>query len=95
MQSALVGLHANGFRPDTKAPGHHATVIQTLPKTVGIGADRLPVLDALRNKRNLADYTGKDLDVASLRSCIEEADLLIGEVSRWLASTHPDLAPED
>jgi hypothetical protein len=95
MQSALVGLLASGFRPDTKAGGHHATTIQTLPRTVGIEPDRLPLLDALRNKRNLADYTGKDLDLASLRSCIAEAERLIGEVSKWLASAHPDLAPND
>jgi hypothetical protein len=27
MQSALTALMANGFRPDTKVPGHHQTVI--------------------------------------------------------------------
>ena len=31
MQCALVALMANGFRPDTKVPGHHRTVIQSLP----------------------------------------------------------------
>ena len=94
MQSALAGLLANGFRPDTKSPGHHATIIQTLPKTVGIETDRIPLLDALRNKRNLADYTGRDLDLASLRSCINEAERLMSEVSSWLASTHPHLSPK-
>jgi hypothetical protein len=27
MQSALAALLANGYRPDTKVPGHHQTVI--------------------------------------------------------------------
>jgi hypothetical protein len=32
MQAALAALIANGFRPDTKMPGHHHTVIQTCPR---------------------------------------------------------------
>ena len=62
MQSALVALMANGFIPDTKRPGHHATTLQSLPKTIGIGGDRIAVLDVLRRKRNLSDYTGEDID---------------------------------
>ena len=93
MQSALSALMANGFRPDTKVPGHHQTVIQTLPKTLGLPGARVAVLDALRNKRNLSDYTGKDIDPASLATCIEEAERLLGEVAAWLAANHPDLSP--
>jgi hypothetical protein len=43
MQAALVALMANGFRPDTKKPGHHATVVQLLPKTIGLENDRVVV----------------------------------------------------
>jgi len=93
MQSALSALMANGFRPDTKVPGHHQTVIQSLPKTIGLPSARVAVLDALRNKRNLSDYTGKDIDPASLATCIEEAERLLGEVAAWLAANHPDLSP--
>jgi len=92
MQAGLVGLMANGYRPDTKAPGHHRTVIQTLPKTIGMPAERVAVLDTLRNKRNLSDYTGKLVDTASLRSCIDEGERLLQEVTAWLASNRPELA---
>ena len=80
MQCSLAALMANGYRPDTKVPGHHQTVIQSLPKTIGMDGARLAVLDALRNKRNLSDYTGKEIDSASLVTCIEEADRLVREV---------------
>lgn len=93
MQCALAALMANGFRPDTKAPGHHQTVIQSLPKTVSLPTARVAVLDALRNKRNLSDYTGKDIDPASLATCIQEAERLLGEVGAWLAEHHPELLP--
>jgi len=93
MQAALVGLMANGFRPDTKAPGHHQTVIQSLPKTVGLDAGRVAVLDALRNKRNLSDYTGRPIDLESLGTCIEEAQRLLGDVSAWLSENQRALMP--
>lgn len=93
MQSALAALMANGCRPDTKVPGHHQTVIQSLPKTLGLPGARIAVLDALRHKRNLADYTGKQIDAASLATCIKEAERLLGEVNAWLAANHPQLSP--
>lgn len=36
MQAAHVALMANGFRPDTNKPGHHMTVVQSLPTTIGL-----------------------------------------------------------
>ncbi|MBI4989805.1 MAG: DNA-binding protein [Rhodocyclales bacterium] len=91
MQSALAALMANGYRPDTKVPGHHQTVIQSLPKTIGLPGTRVAVLDALRNKRNLSDYSGRDIDRASLTTCMAEASRLLAEVQVWLAKAHPDL----
>lgn len=91
MQSALVALLASGFRPDTKVPGHHRTVVQSLPKTIGLAGERLAVLDALRHKRNLADYTGASVDSSSLAACIREAEKLLDEVGKWLAKSHPEL----
>lgn len=93
MQCALVGLMASGFRPDAKAPGHRQTVIQSLPKSIGLAAERVAVLDALRNKRNLSDYTGKAVDTASLDVCVREAERLLAEVNAWLSRSHPELAP--
>lgn len=91
MQTSLAALMANGYRPDTAKPGHHATVIQALPKTIGVEPERIPVLDALRKKRNLSDYTGEDIDERSVAACIQEADALSKELGAWLAKNRPDL----
>lgn len=92
MQSALAALMANGYRPDTNKPGHHMTVIQALPLTIGLKPLRVTVLDTLRRKRNISDYTGVDIDEDSADACRSEAQQLVGEVVRWLAGHHPQLA---
>ena len=58
MQAALAAMLANGYRPATSEPGHHQLLIQALPKTAGIAAERIQVLDGYRSARNLADYRG-------------------------------------
>ncbi|HUO43497.1 MAG TPA: DNA-binding protein [Burkholderiales bacterium] len=95
MQAALAALMAHGYRPDTNQPGHHATVIQSLPKTIGSKGERVAVLDTLRHKRNLSDYTGKDIDPASVEVCIKEAATLLKEVEAWIAQHRPDLVPKN
>jgi hypothetical protein len=91
MQLALAALMANGFRPDTNRPGHHMTVLQALPLTIGMAGERVTVLDALRRKRNLSDYTGEDIDEGSMQQCLDEARQLLAEVSAWLRDNRPDL----
>lgn len=91
MQSALVALHANGYRPDNKRPGHHAVAIQSLTLTVGIEGSRIAVLDKLREKRNLADYTGALLDEAATAACIAQATRLLSELRDWLGKRRPEL----
>lgn len=92
MQSALAALMAHGYRPDTHRPGHHQTVVQALSLTIGLAPTRVTVLDTLRRKRNLADYTGEDIDDASVDACIVEANALLKDVSAWLKSERPALA---
>lgn len=46
MQAALVALMANGYRPDTNQPGHHMTVLQLLPKTMGLPGWPLPMVSS-------------------------------------------------
>lgn len=58
MQTANMALHANGYRTLTSKPGHHQTMIQTLPQTVGLSPATMVVLDALRKQRNVIDYSG-------------------------------------
>jgi hypothetical protein len=93
MQLGLVAVMANGFRPDTNKAGHHVTIVQSLTKSIGLDASRVTVLDALRRKRNLSDYTGQDVDHASVAACIDEAKMLTRDVEAWLKANKPDLLP--
>ena len=91
MPAALAALMAHGYRPDTNRPGHHATVVQGLTLTIGLAAARVTVLDTLRRKRNLSDYTGDDIDDSSTEHCIGEADRLLRDVTAWLKAHRPQL----
>ena len=76
-QIGIAALMTHGYRPDTNRAGHHMTIIQALPLTLGITAPRMVVLDTLRRKRNLADYTGEDVDDGSVKACIAEVEKLL------------------
>jgi Asp-tRNA(Asn)/Glu-tRNA(Gln) amidotransferase A subunit family amidase len=91
MQLALAAMMANGFRPDTNKPGHHMTVIQSLPQTIGLPTERMVVLDVLRRKRNLTDYSGDWIDETSMEQCILEARNLLRDVKAWFKEQRPDL----
>lgn len=94
MQSALAALMMHGYRPDTKKPGHHMTVLQSTPHTIGLPSKRMVVLDALRRQRNVADYTGDDIDVSTAENCIAEAKQLLNDVIAWRNSHRPELVPK-
>lgn len=70
MQCALIAMLASGYRPSTNSPGHHQTMIQSLPLTLGVSNDTWIVLDALRKKRNLADYAGAPLELSAAEEAI-------------------------
>lgn len=91
MQCALAALMANGFRPSTSQAGHQQTTIQTLPKTIGLSADRMTILDSFRRARNLSDYEGEPVEDAKVRECIEWAEALLGDVREWLKKNRTDL----
>jgi hypothetical protein len=93
-QIALAALMAHGFRPDTNRPGHHATLIQVLPLTLGLDAKRVRVLDTLRRKRNLTDYTGADIDEGSVNACVAEGQRLLDDCRAWLAANRPQFVPK-
>lgn len=94
MQSALAALLMHGYRPDTNRPGHHMTVLQSTPLTLGLSSKRVVVLDALRRQRNVSDYTGDDVDESTAENCINEARRLIDEVIAWRAAHRPELIPK-
>lgn len=90
-QSALTALLANGYRPSTSEPGHHQTILQTLPKTIGLMPERLKLFDVFRRARNAADYEGVPVEESKLDACIEAARQLLGEVRVWLRANRPEL----
>ena len=77
MQCALLAMMAHGYRPSTNEPGRHALVIQSLPKTLGISSEEMVVLDALRKKRNLNDYSGEAISETETESCLCAARRLV------------------
>lgn len=91
MQCALVALWANGYRPSKSTPGHHMTLIQSLPASIGLDVDRMRLLDTFRVKRNVIDYAGELVDGGSLAACIEAADDLVKRLREWLMVNRSDL----
>jgi len=89
MQLALVALLANGYRADSR--GHHQLMIQSLPLTIGLSKERMVVLDAMRRKRNAADYLGSFVDQGSVEVCIAQAQGLLVDVERWLRENRPEI----
>ncbi|NMG77292.1 DNA-binding protein [Aromatoleum diolicum] len=91
MQCAMLGLWANGYRTSTSQPGHHQTAIQVLPKTLGLPADAVIVLDALRKRRNLNDYEGDAVSDAVVAECLQQAGSLLTHTRKWLQAHRPTL----
>ena len=91
-QLSMVSLWANGFRPVKSRPGHHQTMIQSLVHSVELDRDQVLLLDTFRVKRNEIDYTGADVDEASVLECLGAADSLLDRVMEWIAYNRPELA---
>ena len=91
MQSALVAMLAAGYRPATNEPGHHQTMIQSLPLTLGVSNDVWVVLDALRRQRNANDYTGAPMTPDVVAECRSQAKTLRKLLRGHLAGQHPEL----
>lgn len=85
MQIANAALQAQGYRTLTSKPGHHQTMIQSLPKTLGLSTDELIVLDALRKQRNIADYSGDLVADAAVAECIARAQSLLALATQTLS----------
>jgi hypothetical protein len=90
MQLSMLALWANGYRPSTSL-GHHATMIQSLVASVGLDSARMQLLDTFRIKRNAVSYSGRDMDMASVKACIAAGEDLLHHVQQWLAENRPDL----
>jgi len=60
-------------------------------KTVGLSNERVIVLDQLRKKRNLSDYTGEGVSDEQASACVRAAEDLATTVEQWLRANHPEL----
>lgn len=91
LQCGLVALLANGYRPSTTEPGHHATVIQSLATTIGLSSGRLALLDKLRRLRNLSDYSGEEVSEEEAAACLRQVEALLATLKEWLGSNRREL----
>jgi len=90
-QAALVAMLGNGFRPSTSEPGHHQVLIQALPKTIGLSAERMRALESYRSTRNLSDYKGVPVQQSVANDCVEDAARLLADVRAWTKKNRFDL----
>ncbi len=90
-QLCMVALWANGFRASKSKPGHHQTMIQSLVHSIGLDRDQVLLLDTFRVKRNAIDYTGDEVDEASVDECVAAACNLLCHVTHWLTNYRPGL----
>ncbi|CAG1018159.1 hypothetical protein BURC_02895 [Burkholderiaceae bacterium] len=88
---ADAALNANGYRTLTSRPGHHQTAIQTLPLTMGVPAQTVQVLDALRKQRHLTEYSGDLIPDSALQEAVLQANALLAWTHGWLRREHPEL----
>ena len=91
MQSANAALQASGYRTLTSKPGHHQTMLQSLPKTVGLDRATLILLDTLRKQRNVIDYSGDVVSASMADEAQAHAERLLLRIEAWLAMRHPEL----
>ena len=89
MQLANAALQANGYRTLTSKPGHHQTMIQLLPQTLGTDKKTVIILDAMRKQRNIADYSGGIIPESAVVTCIAQAEALLNDFKKWLKINEP------
>ena len=91
MQTANAALQANGFRTLTSKPGHHQTMIQTLPRTINLDKSTVLLLDQMRKQRNVIDYSGDLVSESLAAEAVKQAVTLLGLTRAWLSTHKPDL----
>ena len=91
MQTANAALQANGFRTLTSKPGHHQTMIQTLPRTINLDKSTVLLLDQMRKQRNVIDYSGDLVSESLAAEAVQQAVTLLGLTRAWLRTHKPDL----
>ena len=92
IQLANAALQANGYRTLTSVAGHHQTLIQSLPQTIGLDTQKMILLDSLRKQRNLIDYSGDSVTRELAAEATEHAVELQKLVVDWLQANKPELS---
>lgn len=90
MQSANAALQANGYRALTSKSGHHQTMIQSLPRTIGLDTPTMVLLDTLRKQRNVIDNSGDVVSESMAGEAVKQAELLLQHVGNWLRDIHAE-----
>jgi len=93
MQLANAALQAHGYRTLTSKPGHHQTMIQLLPQTLGTDKKTVIILDAMRKQRNIADYSGDIIPESTVITCIAQAQALLNDFKKRLKIASLGRAP--
>lgn len=91
MQAANAALQANGYRTLTSKPGHHQTMIQSLPRTIGLEPTTMVLLDTLRKQRNVIDYSGDAVSASMAEEAVTQAAQLLARVECWLRENKAEL----
>ena len=87
---ATAALAACGYRAAREA--HHYRLIQSLAHTIGSDNEMLIRLDAVRKKRNVANYErGGLVSATEVREIIAAARGLRKNIGDWLRENHPEL----
>lgn len=94
LQIALAALRANGYRT-TSAAGHQQMAIQVLPKSIGIDAGEVRVLDEYRKKRSAGLYQADfDPSEAEVSAVVRAVQRLLERLIAWIKANRPELLVE-
>jgi len=91
LQIAICALRVNGYRTTTAA-GHQQVAIQLLPKSIGIDAGTIRVLDEYRKKRSLGLYQADfDPSEQEVKAVIASVERLRTDLTAWIKKNRPEL----
>lgn len=78
----MASLYANGYRTLTNRPSSNGhTRIRPLVRLIVLANERVWPIDALREQRNLNDYSGDLVPESAVNACIEQALMLQAAVT--------------
>ena len=66
-------------------------MIQSLPRTVELDTSTMLVLDTFRKQRNVIDYSGDLVSDSMAQEALQQAEVLLQHVRRWLKENRPEL----